>query len=81
MLGTASDADIARRLGRSKSSIQSRRLKLGIKWVNPNRRAWTPEEIQLLGKERDAILAEKFHRTEKAILSKRLALKIPTRRD
>jgi hypothetical protein len=57
--------------------VQSRRLKLGIEWVNPARRNWTNDELQLLGTLPDAILSEKFQRTEKAILSKRLALKIP----
>jgi hypothetical protein len=57
--------------------VQSHRLKLGIPWINPARRPWTGDELQLLGTLPDAVLATKFRRTEKAILSKRLALRIP----
>jgi len=47
-------------------------------WNNPAHRPWTTAELRLLGTMPDTVLAEKFHRTEKAIRSRRGALHIPT---
>ena len=71
LLGTAPDAEIARRLGRSESSVKGRRLLLRIKFPNP-RRPWPPGELTLLGTLPDAVLAKYFNRPESAVRSKRL---------
>jgi hypothetical protein len=73
LLGTAPDAEIARRLGRTESSVKGRRLLLRIKFPNPAR-PWPPEELAMLGTMPDGDLAKKFDRPESAIRSKRLKL-------
>ncbi len=73
MLGTAPDAEIARRLGRSIKSVSGRRQVLGIKFPNP-RRPWPSEELALLGTLPDAVLAKQFNRPESVVRSKRLQL-------
>jgi hypothetical protein len=50
LLGTATNAEIAKRLGRHPSSVQARRLKLGLRHGPARKkRPWTPEEEALLG--------------------------------
>ena len=73
LLGTAPDAEIARRLGRSESSVSGRRLLLRIKFPNP-RRPWPSEDLALLGTMSDAVLAKRFNRPESVVRSKRLQL-------
>ena len=74
LLGRANDLEIAKRHGRDQSLVQKGRMKLGIP---STKRGWSAEEIAQLGGELDSVLARRFGRTEKAILSKRLALHSP----
>ena len=74
MLGKASDAQVARRLGRSVTSVKARRLRLGI---GSNRRRWTPEQDVLLGKFPDGTLARRLGCTVKAVQARRERLGIP----
>jgi hypothetical protein len=65
LLGTASDEDVARKLGRSLNSVKVKRVRLGIAAVP---KQWiTPQEIALLGTMPDAELAVKLGRTVKSI--------------
>src|SRR3989442_670261 len=66
LLGTAPDAQIARRLGRREVTVRARRVRLGI----PATRQvvlWTHEEDRLLGKLPDEELARKFGRSVIAV--------------
>jgi hypothetical protein len=47
LLGTMSDAALARRLGRTRAAVAQRRSRVG-KVRRPRGRAWTPEEEALL---------------------------------
>jgi hypothetical protein len=55
-------------------------LKLRIAMRNPGHRAWTKEEIELIGTMPDHDLARKLGRHPSTVVSKRLAMKIPYRR-
>jgi hypothetical protein len=76
-LGTASDREIAERLGRSVGSVLKRRLRLKI----PNRHCqvvrWTGKERGLLGKKPDAQVARMLGRSVTAVLQRRVRLHIP----
>ena len=74
MLGKATDAQVARRTGRSVTSVKARRLRLGIA---SSRHRWAPEQDVLLGKFTDQILARRLGCTVKAIQARREALGIP----
>jgi hypothetical protein len=78
LLGTLPDTEVGQRLGRSRHSVQARRLLLGIKVPNP-RRPWPPEELARLGALPDAVLAKEFNRPESAVRAKRLQLRRPVR--
>ena len=73
-MGTASGVENAKRLGRDLGSVHKRCMKLGLP---SSKRGRSAEEIAQLGGELDSVLARRFGRTEKAILSKRLALHSP----
>ena len=77
MLGKASDAQVARRLGRSVTSVKARRLRLGIA---SSRHRWTPEQDALLGKFPDETLARRLGCTVKAVQARRERLGIPAPR-
>jgi hypothetical protein len=68
--------EVGQRLGRSRHSVQARRLLLGIKVPNP-RRPWPPEEMACLGALPHAVLAKQFNRPESAVRAKRLQLRRP----
>jgi len=74
MLGKASDAQVARRLGRSVTSVKARRLRLGIA---SSRQRWTPEQDELLSKYPDKTLARRLGRTVKEVQARRERLGIP----
>ncbi len=57
-LGTDIDRNIAKRLGRSVRSIESRRRVLGVAPYIPHDREWTADEIAMLGTTSDAALAD-----------------------
>ena len=77
MLGKASDAQVARRLGRSVTSVKTRRLRLGI---GSSRQRWAPEQDALLGKFPDQTLARRLGCTVKAVQARRERLGIPAPR-
>ncbi len=74
MLGKATDAQLARRLGRSVTSVKTRRLRLGIA---SSRHRWTPEQDALLAKFPDQTLARRLGCSVKAIQARREGLGIP----
>lgn len=59
-LGKATDAAIARRIGRTRKAVETKRLLLGIPPKTPRRRKWTAHEVNLLGTMSDAALAERL---------------------
>ena len=77
MLGKVSDAQVARRLGRSLTSVKTRRLRLGI---GSSRHRWAPEQDVLLGKFPDQTLARRLGCTVKAVQARRERLGIPAPR-
>jgi hypothetical protein len=79
LLGTLSDAEVAKRTGRGANAVRVKRCKLGI--PNPSGPGWTAEELELLGTSPDAEVAARIGRTEGAVTRKRCRLRIPTFRD
>jgi len=76
LLGTATDAEIGRRLGRKEIAVRQRRKRLRIppsRYVKP----WTKEENRLLGILPDAELARRFGRSLIGVTGHREWLKIP----
>jgi hypothetical protein len=72
LLGTATDAQLARHLGRTVPAVISRRLKLGVrKFQSQAARPWTPEEFALLGTLPDRQLAQHCHRSYDAVAAYR----------
>jgi hypothetical protein len=77
LLGKASDAVIARRLGVTHSRVRGRRCRLGIPPACPiPRYDWTGID-PLLGREADAPLAARLGVNEDTVRRRRLKLKIP----
>ena len=74
MLGTVSDTQVARRLGRTTSGVKARRIRLGIASF---RHRWTPAGDVVLGKVPDETLAQRLGRTVEAVRARRERLKIP----
>jgi len=75
LLGTDTDENIARRLGRTVDSVGGHRSSLGIPpKIEP---AWTPEEEAMLGKFPDKALAARFGVCRSAIHWRRKKLGIP----
>ena len=78
LLGTASDAEIAERIGRHPASVQARRLRLGLRKGNQRqRRPWTPEEDALLGTASDTEIAARLNRHIGTVCIRRQKLGIP----
>ena len=77
MLGRFTDAEIARRTGRSNSAVWLRRKQLGIPPVpKANYGPWTTAEIALLGTMSDKKFAERFGHSVGSTKAKRLSLGI-----
>ena len=77
MLGKASDAQVARRLGRSVTSVKTKRLRLGLA---SSRHRWRLGQEVLLGKFPDQTLARRLGCTVKAVQARRERLGIPAPR-
>jgi hypothetical protein len=78
LLGTASDAEVAERLGRPMNSVRLKRRSLRIPPCPTEQyRLWRPEEIRLLGTAPDPEIAERLDRSQQAIRGKRRKLGIP----
>jgi hypothetical protein len=75
LLGTATDAQIARRLRRTVGSVAWRRREKGIPPLT-NVRPWTAQEIAMLGTLTDRKIARKLGRTASAVSCKRRDCKI-----
>ena len=77
LLGKMSDAEVARRVGRTFCAVRNHRNRLGIpNFAHPSQR-WTPEEVALLGTLPDRLLARKLRRTRLAVARRRSKLGIP----
>jgi hypothetical protein len=76
LLGTDSDAAVARKLNRPTGAVALKRRRKGIK-IKPVKRRWTPHEISLLGTMSDAEVARQLNRTPNSVLSKRTDSQIP----
>src|SRR5260370_20943698 len=74
LLGTGSDAEIARKLGRTEEVIRLKRQNLGAE--APQQPAWTDQDIRLLGTRPDRQIARLTGRSLTAVQTKRLDLKI-----
>lgn len=72
LLGTMSDAELARRKGRTPLAVRQQRVRLGIA-AHQRQRAWTAEEDRLLReRELSAVeLAERYGRTVAAVYTRR----------
>ncbi|MCI0748788.1 MAG: hypothetical protein L0Y58_25560 [Verrucomicrobia subdivision 3 bacterium] len=68
-LGTGTDRAIAKCLGRSESSVEGKRRKLGIE--SASRHFWTSKEEAIIGKVPDAEAARRLGRTPKAVQHRR----------
>jgi hypothetical protein len=84
LLGTDTDEAVARRLGRTRSAVTSRRVNMGIGafsgW-SAGGRDWTAGELGLLGGDFDEVIAGRIGRTRPAVSQMRLELGIPAFRD
>ena len=78
LLGTASDVEIARRLGRTVANVSHRRHRLGIP---SHGHRWTPEADALLGRMPDQKLGRRLGCTAKAVARRRERLGIPASGD
>lgn len=76
LLGTNTDAAIAKALKRTAMSVRNKRLRLGIEAHVPYRHEWTKKQISMLGKVSDRELAEELCLTRQTVLAKRLELGI-----
>lgn len=80
VLGTITDAEAAKLLGRKTNTVAQRRIRKNIPSfarTNGGQRAWTEEEISLLGTMSDSDLAKKIGRTDTAVASRRDSYGIP----
>ena len=77
LLGTMSDQDLARRLGRSCRAIQLRRHQLRIPVFDSRRRPWTQAEEALVGRMSDRRFARKFKRSVRSVIVRRCEKGIP----
>lgn len=71
LLGTKSDAALAKILGRTAGAIRSRRTALGIALSDPKNRPWTREEDRILGSVPDRTAARLLGRSERAVQLRR----------
>jgi DNA-binding CsgD family transcriptional regulator len=78
-LGTASDAEVAKRLGLSRTTVMLKRQELDIPTHKPALKpiTWTAEMIALLGKVTDTEVARRFGIHQVSVLRKREELSIP----
>jgi hypothetical protein len=75
LLGTQSDAAIARQLGLTEAVVYNQRRRLRI--ARPVER-WSDDQIRLLGTATDAEIARRLGKNEAAVRGKRLKQKIPS---
>ena len=73
LIGTASDYEVGRKLGRPQSCIHAKRLRLGIPSFIVR---WSKAELALLGADTDKNIARLLDRTEHAVKNQRKKFKI-----
>jgi hypothetical protein len=71
--------ELAKKLGRSLSSIENRRTRLKVGTPRPGWRYFTPEEDAVLGTASDAEIAARFGRSPTSVQARRLKLGISLR--
>jgi hypothetical protein len=71
LLGTMSDEDVARRLGRTVRATLLRRQQLQIQKFQSRRRPWTEAEERLLGTMSDRRFARRFQRSVGSVKTRR----------
>lgn len=76
LLGTDTDAAIAKQIGRTHSAVTNKRLELDLPPAIPHEREWTPSELKLLGTMSDLALAEQLGCRRLHVFRKRKSLKI-----
>src|SRR5438034_2535739 len=78
LLGRAPDEEIARRIGKSRRAVRSRRTALGIRSHTSGlpRRYWSADEDRLVGTMPDQQLARQLGRSKEAIRLRRIHLGI-----
>ena len=79
LLGTMSDADLARLLGRPRVGVEARRIKFKIPKFDPKLHLWTPQEDALLGTMTDKELAARLGVSWTAVAHRRRRLCKPVR--
>jgi hypothetical protein len=79
LLGTMSDKEVARRVGRAANWVGVKRRSLGIPALMPGQRFWTASERALLGRVTDAEAARRLNRTLESVISMRSDLGIAVR--
>jgi hypothetical protein len=81
LLGTMTDNEVAKTIGRTRTAVNSRRRKLAIPLFALRRPAcksptWTPTRDRLLGTMPDTVLARKFHCSPMSVFYRRRKLGI-----
>jgi hypothetical protein len=76
LLGTMSDGEVAKKIGRTKVAVTLHRQRMGILSLYRAKR-WTKNEIAVLGTLPDRLVAKKLDRTLIAVTGKRSQLLIP----
>jgi len=74
LLGTASDEEVAERIGRTREAVRIMRTRLGIPKSDGN--CWLPEHVALLGTMPDEEVAQRVGRSVQAVMQKRIKLGI-----
>ena len=77
LLGTDTDAAVARRIGRTQTAVYMQRRKLGLAPGIPHTRTWTKAELRLLGKHSDAEVASRLGVSRKHVLEMRRRRGVP----
>ncbi len=76
LVGKRPDAEIAKRLRRTRGDVAAKRQHLGVAYIAQAKRPWTAEEERLLGKDRDEETAKQIQRTLGAVRLRRIQLRI-----
>ncbi len=78
IVGKVSDAEAARRLGRSEKAVHHHRMKLGLALFHRKpRRDWTAAEDAMLGTDLDAVVAQQLKRPAGSVAARRRSKGIP----
>ena len=75
LLGQFTDAEVARRVGRERLAVMSKRQKLGIERVQ-RKDLWTESDLSMLGRLKDSEVAQRTGRSKTAVRNKRYSLRV-----